>query len=140
VLTKAEFTEAATMRFISTKVHGVLDYLMGIVLLLAPNLLGFADVGGAAVWIPRLIGGMILLQALMTRYELGLLKVLPMSMHLMIDYIASLFLAVSPFLFGFSDQVWVPHVVVGAMIFLESLMTETQPEGMVEPTSTHTTY
>lgn len=70
--------------------------------------------------------------ALLTRYELGVLKVLPMSLHLWIDVLASIFLAASPFLLGFSDEdanVWVPHVVVGLLYLVISLMTETVPRG-----------
>lgn len=31
---------------ISTKAHAIIDYLTGIILFLAPELLGFVDVGG----------------------------------------------------------------------------------------------
>jgi hypothetical protein len=65
-------------------------------LLAAPNLFGFAEVGGAAVWVPRVVGVIVLLQSICTRYELGLVKMLPMKMHLMNDYVASIFLAASP--------------------------------------------
>ena len=115
---------------IPTRVHGVADYLGGVVLLLAPNLFGFSDVGGAAVWVPRILGVVILLQSLATRYELGVVKLLPMRMHLMNDYIASLFLAASPWLFGFHDRpanAWVPHVVVGLAVFVLTLLTQTEP-------------
>ena len=40
------------MRFIPTKVHGVLDYLVGAALIVAPWLFGFAGMGGPAVVIP----------------------------------------------------------------------------------------
>ena len=115
---------------IPTKVHGIADYLGGVALLFAPNIFGFADVGGAAVLIPRILGVVILLQSIATRYEVGLLKVLPMRMHLMNDYVASLFLAASPWLFGFSDEranAWVPHVVVGLGVFVLTLLTQTEP-------------
>lgn len=39
------------MRFISTRVHGVVDYLMGLLLIVAPFLFGFAT-GGSAQWVP----------------------------------------------------------------------------------------
>jgi hypothetical protein len=116
------------MKIIPTFVHGVLDYIMGIALLLAPNLFGFADVGGAAVMVPRIVGVVILLQSIMTAYELGVVKVLPMKVHLMNDYVVSIFLAVSPWLFGFADNrtnVWLPHVVVGIAILGTTLMTKT---------------
>ena len=118
------------MRIIPAFVHGIFDYIGGIALLAAPNLFGFSDVGGAAVWVPRIIGVIVLLQSICTRYEVGLVKLIPMKMHLMNDYIASLLLAASPWIFGFADQpsnVWMPHVVVGILVFVLSLLTETEP-------------
>src|SRR4051812_12485772 len=102
------------MKVIPTFVHGIFDYLVGIILLVAPNIFGFAGVGGPAVFIPRLIGALILIQSLMTRYELGVMKVIPMKTHLTLDYILTIVLALSPWLFGFANQpknVWMPHVV-----------------------------
>lgn len=118
------------LRFIPTRVHGITDYLGGLLLLLAPELFGFSEVGGAAVWIPRILGALILGQALLTSYELGVFKILPMSAHLGMDYIVGLGLALSPFLFGFNENpanVWLPHVVAGAGIFLITVLTETEP-------------
>ena len=115
---------------IPTFVHGIADYLGGVALLLAPNLFGFADLGGSAVWVPRVLGVVILVQSLATRYELGVVKLLPMRMHLMNDYVASLFLAASPWLFGFHDRpahAWVPHLVVGLGVFVLTLLTQTEP-------------
>jgi len=120
------------MKIIPTFVHGVADYIGGLVLLVAPNVFGFADVGGAAVWVPRVLGVIVLLQSIMTNYELGLVKILPMKMHLMNDYVAGLVLAASPWIFGFADErtnAWMPHVVVGIAVFLLTLMTERHPRG-----------
>jgi hypothetical protein len=118
------------MKTIPTYVHGVFDYIIGIVLLLAPNLFGFAHLGGAPVDVARIIGIIVLVQALFTNYELGLFKVLPMRAHLMADYILSVFLAISPWLFRFNNQpanVWVPHLVVGIIAFVLTLMTQREP-------------
>ncbi|MDB6123620.1 MAG: hypothetical protein JWQ71_2613 [Pedosphaera sp.] len=118
------------MKTIPTYVHGILDYIVGIVLLIAPNLFGFANLGGPPVVIPRVIGIVVLLQALFTNYELGLFKVLPMRFHLSMDYVLSIFLALSPWLFGFHSQpahVWMPHVIVGLAVFIATWMTQTEP-------------
>jgi hypothetical protein len=118
------------MKTIPTYVHGIIDYVVGLALLIAPNLFGFAQLGGAAVDVPRILGVIILLQALFTNYELGLFKVLPMRMHLAFDYVISIFLALSPWLFGFNNQparVWMPHLVVGIAAFLVALMTQREP-------------
>jgi hypothetical protein len=118
------------MKTIPTYVHGILDYVVGIILLIAPNLFGFSRLGGAPVDVARTIGLIFIVMALFTNYELGLFKVLPMRTHLVIDYIASIFLVLSPWLLGFNHQsnnVWLPHVVVGVIYFVITLMTQTQP-------------
>ncbi|TDU73152.1 SPW repeat-containing protein [Prosthecobacter fusiformis] len=112
------------MKPIPTSVHGMLDYPVGLLLLAAPNLFGFADQGGAAVLVPRLIGVIVIVQSLMTRYEAGVIKVLPMKIHLMNDYLAGALLLFSPWLFGFADSpvnVWVPHVAAGLVVLIKKM-------------------
>lgn len=110
------------MRFIPTKVHGVLDYVVGLLLIFAPRIFGF-DNGGPEARIPVILGVMTLIYSLLTRYELGLIKVIPFRGHLSLDFLSGVFLAVSPWLFGFSDRVWVPHLIVGLFEIAASLMT-----------------
>ena len=116
------------MRFISTRTHGVLDYLMGLLLLAAPYALGFAD-GTAAQWVPQLLGLVAIGGAMLTDYELGVMRVIPMPVHLMIDIGSGALLALSPWLFGFSDRVFWPHLLVGLMEIGAGLTTRTVPEG-----------
>jgi hypothetical protein len=118
------------MKFLPTKVHGILDYLVGIALILAPSIFMFSDVGGAAVLIPRLLGVVLIVYSLFTNYEWGVFKVLGMPYHLTIDFLASAFLALSPFLFGFHNDkkaAWVPHVVVGIVVILVVLVSQNKP-------------
>ena len=118
------------MLFILTKIHAVLDYVEGILLILAPNLLGVADQSSAAVWIPRLLGGVLLLMTLITRYEAGVIKVVPMHIHQMVDVVAFLLLAASPFVLGFYNgpiNQWMPHLMVGLGSALIALMTDPKP-------------
>jgi hypothetical protein len=72
----------------------------------------------------------LIVYSIFTRYELGIFKVIPMSYHLVVDFLASVFLALSPFIFGFSNQalnVWLPHVVVGIVVILVVIFSQTQP-------------
>lgn len=117
-------------RFIPTKVHGALDYIVAIALFFAPMIFGFSQVGGAAVVIPMVLGVGLFLYSLFTKYEWGLVKVIGMPYHLVVDVIASLSLLASPFLFGFYTQapnVWVPHVAVGIAVILVVIFSEPQP-------------
>ncbi len=114
------------MRFIPTKIHGVLDYLSGALLIIAPYILGFAD-GTAAQWIPQILGAGAIGYSLLTDYELGAMRAIPMPVHLFLDAASGLLLASSPWLFGFDDRVWLPHVILGLFEIGASLMTRTIP-------------
>jgi hypothetical protein len=112
------------MRFISTRTHGVMDYAMGVLLIASPYLFGFAD-GGAAQWVPMILGFAALGSALMTRFELGAVPIIPMPVHLALDFGSGVLLAVSPWLFGFAGFVFWPHLIFGLIEIGASLMTET---------------
>ena len=119
------------MKYIPTKVNGVIDYIVAIALMFAPMIFGFSQVGGAAVVIPVVLGIGLFLYSLFTKYEWGLIKVIGMPYHLVIDVVASVFLVLSPWLFGFANQawnVWVPHVAVGIAVILVVIFSKTQPE------------
>ena len=124
------------MRFMSTRLHGGADYLVGIVLILAPYLLGFAD-GGPAQYIPQILGAGAIVYSLLTAYELGAVKLIPMPVHLGLDFLSGAFLLVSPWLFGFASEVFWPHVIFGLVEIGASLTTETRPrQGTAAPAQT----
>eukprot|EP01031_Cornospumella_fuschlensis_P012107 gene12107-14805_t len=102
------------MRVIPTRLHGVLDYVVGLALIFAPMLLGFAN-GGPAQFVPQMLGVAAIGLALVTDYELGLLRLLPMQVHLALDFASGLLLLTSPWLFGFADVVAWPHVLFGLL-------------------------
>jgi len=109
------------IRFIPTKFHAPLDYIVGVALIASPWIFQFSEHTAATV-VPIVLGIGLIAYSLITDYELGVWKVAPMAVHNLIDIVAGAFLALSPWLFGFADSsanVWVPHVVVGlAAVFL----------------------
>jgi hypothetical protein len=109
------------MRFIPTRLHAPLDYIVGAGLVAAPWIFQFSDIGVATV-LSVVLGVGLIAYSLFTDYELGVWKVAPMAVHNLFDIAAGALLAVSPWLFGFADEgatAWVPFVVVGlAAIFL----------------------
>jgi hypothetical protein len=116
------------MRLIPTRIHGMLDYLMGALLLVSPWLFGFADESGVARWLPFVLGAGVIVYSLLTRYELTLVPVIPMPIHLGLDAVGGLLLAASPWLFGFADRVWLPHLIIGVLEIGAALTTKTTPE------------
>jgi hypothetical protein len=116
------------MRIIPTQIHGVLDYATGGVLLSAPNLLGLGGVPSSAR-VLRLAGGVAALYSMLTDYELGAVKLVPMPAHLALDAASGALLASSPWLLGFAREgprYWLPHVLVGATEMLAAATTKTR--------------
>ena len=55
------------MRLIPTRIHGILNYLFGVLLFVAPWLLAFAT-GGPAQWVPIVLGIGVIVYNLLTDY------------------------------------------------------------------------
>jgi hypothetical protein len=109
------------MRFIPTKFHAPLDYIVGAALIASPWIFSFSDTTAPTV-VSIVLGIGLIAYSLITNYELGVWKLAPMAIHNLIDVVAGALLALSPWLFGFADDpanVWIWFVVVGlAAIFL----------------------
>lgn len=112
------------MRVIPTQIHAILDYLMGVVLIIVP-LLVFG--GGAEAWVPVVLGVALIVYSLGTNYEFAAVGVIPVPVHLGLDIVAGIVLIVSPWLFGFADEIWWLHVVLGAAEVAVALLTQTVP-------------
>ena len=99
---------------LSSRTHGILDYTVSLALILSPKLLNL-DSGSAEGQVPVALGLGSLVYSLITRYELSLFKLLPFRVHLGLDVMSGLVLALSPWIFGFADRVWAPHLILGAL-------------------------
>ena len=64
------------MKIIPRNIHGILDYLVGVLLIAAPWVLGFAD-NGPASYVPVILGAGALVYSLLTNYEMGLMRIIP---------------------------------------------------------------
>jgi hypothetical protein len=108
---------------ISTRVHGYIDYLMGALLIASPWLFNFDEVNSAK-WVTVVLGVVVLMTSLLTAYELSLAKLIPMPAHLGADILVGLVLIASPWVLGFSGEVWMPHVVLGILEVGVAAMTQ----------------
>ena len=116
------------MRFVPTKFHAPLDYIVGAALIAAPWIFQFSEYTAATV-VPIVLGIGLITYSLFTDYELGVWKVAPMAVHDLIDIAAGGLLAASPWIFGFADEaanVWVPHLIVGLAAAFLGLTTKQQ--------------
>ena len=112
-------------KLISRQTHGVMDYGYAAIVSSSPETIGFRDEETATA-LCRMVGGGVLLSSLMTRYELGLIRVLPFKAHLAADVAAGLFTIAAPWLFGFSRNKAARNtfLAAGGFSVLAGLMTE----------------
>jgi len=116
------------MRFIPTRLHAPLDYIVGAVLVAAPWIFQFSG-DAAATAVSIVLGVGLIAYSLITNYELGVWKVASMAVHNLIDIVAGALLAVSPWIFGFADKganYWLPFVVIGVAAIFLGLTTKQQ--------------
>ena len=119
------------MSVLTPTMHTFIGLLIGILLLIAPWLLGFHEVGGIAVAVPLITGAFIILNELITSSHASPMHVVPMRMHLALDFVIGALLAASPWLFAFSSQapgIWIPHVLIGIGIIAYAAMTQPEDE------------
>jgi hypothetical protein len=113
--------------FVSTKVYGLLNYLVALTLLSSPWLFGFQDLHGAPLLMPIIFGWLQLLMAIFSKHEWGFIKVFPVPMHCFLDALGGSFLLASPFVYGFYDQVVWPQVLLGGLVFFLGIFTKGSP-------------
>jgi hypothetical protein len=116
----------APYRILPTRLHGMLDYPMGALLVASPWLFDF-DRGGPGTCVPMALGIALLAYSAFTDYECGLVRRLSMPTHLGLDGLSGVFLAASPWVLGFEERVWAPHLVLGLLEIGIALVTRTRP-------------
>jgi hypothetical protein len=109
---------------VPTRIHGFLDYLIGLTLVVMPFILGRG--AGPQTWLPVVLGGGMVVYSLLTEYEMGVVPLIGMPAHLVLDGLGGMLMAGSPWLFGFAYIVWVPHVVLGLAAIGAAVMTQTR--------------
>ncbi|WP_439555591.1 SPW repeat domain-containing protein [Dyadobacter sp.] len=125
------------MRMISTKFHSKIDYLTSALFIAMPWIAGFEEVL-PATWTLVAVGAMSILMSLFTDYEGGMVRSIPMSVHLNVDVVTGLFLAASPWILGFADEVYLPHLLLGLFETAAGLMTSRSPQGAERDAFEHT--
>lgn len=111
------------MRRLPTKWHGLLDYLVSALVIALPFLAGWQS--GARWWFVAL-GCLGVGYSLITDYEWGAVRLLPMPMHLILDAafgVAMLMLAAT---LDLGASAWAP-AVIGGLALLLVVITERWP-------------
>jgi hypothetical protein len=83
-------------------IHGVIEYVAGILFIAAPLLFDFDD--STATGVSVAVGILILIVAATTADPTGLVKAMTISVHVVLDFVLAVALIVAPFVLGFSDD------------------------------------
>jgi hypothetical protein len=80
--------------------HGILDYVIGAVLVASPYVFGFSQIPEAAsVFLALGIG--LIAYSLLTRYKYSVLKLVPIPLHMFLDAAIGVFIMLAPSLFAY---------------------------------------
>ncbi|WP_299511843.1 hypothetical protein [Mucilaginibacter sp.] len=113
--------------FISKTFYGVINYAVALLLIASPWLFHFAQFGGAALFLPIIIGWFQLIMAIFSKNPLGFLDVFPMQMHNCLDVLTGSFLLALPWTYSFSSQVWAPHFFLGLVLIIMGVFADGSP-------------
>src|SRR3989344_7150587 len=87
---------------VSLKVHNILDYVGGGLLILAPFLFGFADVD-AARNVFMLSGFFLVMYSLFTNYYYAVIRVIPLGVHMTLDVANGVLIMIAPWIFNYRE-------------------------------------
>ena len=105
------------MRILSPRVHGVIDLVTVLVLLLAPTLIGL---GGSPAAIAYSLAAIHLLLTLLTRFPMGVWKTIPFVYHGIVELIVGVALLLLPSYAGYGPGSPAKrfYLVMGAVILV----------------------
>jgi len=112
------------MKIIKTKLHGMFDYSLAFALV-SPWLINFHQ-RSLDTEILALTGLILSLVNLFTDYELGLIRIIPMKAHLILDAVFGLFLIGLPFILPMPHYNFYWPVMMGGGVLLVVLLSSSK--------------
>lgn len=89
------------MKFITKQIHAYLDYPVAIALIGLPFLLGLGSSNPLAFQLSVITGIAALILTILTDHHLGLVRVIPYRIHLIVDFLVGVVFILAPFIFSF---------------------------------------
>jgi hypothetical protein len=114
------------VRLLPAWFHAIADYAVAALLIVVPLAAGGSDKAVAA---GVTVGIVVALVSMMTKYPLGVVKLLPFTIHSAGDYLAAALLVVSPFALGFDGSdggLTAFYIAAGLAVLAVSLITNYQ--------------
>jgi hypothetical protein len=114
------------VRLLPAWLHAVADYAVGGLLIIVALAVGGSNKAVAAGVV---VGAGVLVVSMLTKYPLGVVKVLPFTVHSAGDYLAAALLVLSPFVLNFHSRdtgLTAFYIVAGIAVLAVSLVTNYQ--------------
>ena len=92
------------MKFVSKQMHSYLDYPVALALMGLPFLLGLGSSNPLAFQISVIAGIAAFVLTIFTDHQLGLIRLIPFRIHLLVDLFVGIAFVAAPFLFSFSGM------------------------------------
>lgn len=105
------------IRFINPKIHGILDYVAAVNLIVFPFLLNLGASSPIALWFSVGAGVGLVIYSLFTDYAFSVSKAVPFKLHLLFDLTAGAAFIAAIFVFGFEGLVAAYYAVMGLGVF-----------------------
>jgi hypothetical protein len=114
------------VRLLPAWFHAIADYAVAAALIIVPIVAGGSDKAVAAGIV---VGAVVAVVSMLTRYPLGVVKVLPFPLHSAGDYLAAALLVIAPFALSFNDSdtgLSAFYIAAGGAVLTVSLITNYQ--------------
>ena len=125
------------MKFLDPRTHGVLDYVVVMVLAIAPALFDF---GGLPAVICYAVALVHLVLSQLTAYSFGIAQLIPFPLHGGIELLTGIFLVLAPSLLDFSPYASAPPLFAVMGLCLGLLWALTDYKAVPDPYRTWGMY
>ncbi len=111
------------MKILNPRTHGYLDYVTVILFLVAPTVLGLTGIPAMLAYALAMIH---LVMTLVTDFPLGVVPLIPFTIHGWVERVVGPVLIIVPFVLGFSTDLVARnfYVAMGIVIVLVGLVTD----------------
>ena len=112
------------LRFISSTMHGIVDYSAALALIVSPFVLQLGVSNPIALWLSVVVGIGVVIESTNTIYKYGLFNTIPFSGHLAIDLAAATVFLAAPFVFNFQGIDLYYYIVNAGVVYLVVALSE----------------
>ncbi|MCG7495050.1 hypothetical protein [Thalassobius sp. Cn5-15] len=103
-------------RFITKSIHAYLDYPVALGLIAMPFLFGLGATNPLAFWLSVITGIAAFGLTVLTDHHLGLIRVLPYTLHLTVDGLVGITFVSAPLVLGFAGLDYWYYTVLGLTV------------------------